>query len=364
MKKTDYLVVGAGFSGAVTTRLIAESGKSVLVIDKRNHLGGNSYDYYNKSGVLVHKYGPHYFRTDDEKVWQFLSRFTKWHHIEYIVKTCVNGEIYDIPINLNTINKFFGKSFNKNQAKEYLEKIRIKIPQPKNAEEQVISKVGYEIYDNFFKNYTIKQWGIDPKKLDASVTARIPIRLNKDPRWVTAKYQAIPKDGYHALFKNMLDHKNIKVLLNTDYKDVIGKAKYKKLVYTGRIDEFFNFEYGKLPYRSQKFTFKTYNKTQYQPWVQINYPNDYKFNRIVEIKHVTGQKISKTTIMKDYPRDEGIPLYPVPSSSNNKLYLKYKNKADKLENVFFVGRLAQYQYINMDQAVASSIKTMNNDLKL
>lgn len=363
-QKFDFLIVGAGFAGSVLAERLASIGKKVLVVDRRNHIGGNCYDFYNEAGVLIHKYGPHYFRTDNREVWEYLSKFTTWRHYQYIIKAHVDGQLFDFPINLNTINQFYNLNLSTSEVKKFLEKIRVKIDKPKNAEEQVISKVGWEIYEKFFKNYSIKQWGIEPKDLDASVTARIPVRYNKDPRYFDSFYQAMPKDGYHRLFENLLNHPTIKLELNTDLKNIKRKIDYEKLIYTGCIDEFFNYKFGKLPYRSLKFELETFDKEFYQLYSQINYPNDKDFTRIVEIKHVTGQKINKTTIVKEYPMSEGDPYYPIPRRANEELYLKYGKGASKLKNTYFIGRLSQYKYFNMDQVVKEALDLFNRIKKL
>jgi len=333
-------------------------GGKVLLVEKRNHIGGNCYDYYDEAGVLIHKYGSHYFRTNFKEVQDYLSKFTEWRPCEYRIRTCINGRLYTFPINRNTLNEFFNLNLKtEKKAKEFLNSKRIKIKNPKNAEEQILALAGKEIYEAFFKNYTKKQWGVDPKNLDASVTARIPIRTNTDDKYVNEEFQAMPKDGYTKLYENML--KGIQVILNADFKKIKDKVNYDKLIYTGPMDEFFNYEYGRLPYRSLKFKFETYNKEFYQDWPQINYPNDYKFTRIVEIKHVTGQKIPRTTIVKEYPSSKGESFYPIPNPENQNLYLRYKKEAEKLKNVYFVGRLAEYKYLNMDQVVRKSLNLFN-----
>lgn len=354
MKKIDYLIVGAGFSGSTLAERLNSTGKKVLVIDKRNHIGGNCYDYYNKGGVLVHKYGPHYFRTDFNDVKDYLSRFTNWHPHEYRVRASIKGRLYTFPINRNTLNEFFGINLkSEEEAKEFLEIKRTKIEKPQNAEQQILAQVGRELYEAFFKHYTERQWGIHPRELDASVTARIPIRTNTDDRYVSGKFQAMPKDGYHTLFKNMLN--GVEVWLNTSFKEIKDEVQYDKLIYTGPIDEFFNYRFGKLPYRSLRFKFETYEKEFFQDWVQINFPKEYDYSRIVEIKHATGQRTPWTTTVKDYPCAEGEPFYPVPNPVNRETYLKYQQEATKLKNVYFTGRLATYRYLNMDQVVKEAL---------
>ena len=352
------MVVGAGLAGSVLAERLTSIGAKVLVIDRRNHTGGNCYDYYDRAQVLVHKYGPHYFRTNFNEVKRYLSKFTKWRPCEYRIRSYVNGKLYTFPINRNTLNEFFNmKLKTQKEAKEFLESKRLKIKHPKNAEEQVLALVGREIHEAFFRNYTKKQWGVDPKGLSASVTARIPIRTNTDDRYVNDKFQAMPRDGYSKLFENLL--KGIKVILNTDFKDIKDIISYDKLIYTGPIDEFLDFRYGRLPYRSLKFKFETYTKEFFQNWCQINYPNDYKYTRIVEIKHVTRQKIPKTTIAKEYPCFGKEPFYPILNPESQKRYLKYRKEANKLKNVYFIGRLAQYQYLNMDEVVKESLNLFN-----
>ncbi|MBR9699977.1 UDP-galactopyranose mutase [Candidatus Woesearchaeota archaeon] len=354
MERVDYLIVGAGFAGSVLAERLHSIGKKVLVIEKRDHIGGNSFDYHDEAEVLVHKYGPHYFRTEYEEVKSYLSRFTEWIPHEYIIKASIKERLYSFPINRNTLNQFFGLSLkNEEEAKEFLDSKKEKIADPKNAEEQVLALAGKEIYEAFFKNYTIKQWGIHPTDLDASITARIPIRTNTDERYFGTSFQAMPKEGYHKIFENML--KDIPLKLNTDFNQVKEKIGYKKLIYTGPIDAFFNYRFGKLPYRSLHFIFKTLDKEYFQDYSQVNYPNEHDYTRIVEIKHATHQKCPKTTIVEEYPKDEGEPFYPIPRKQNKELYKQYQKVAEKLKNTYFIGRLAQYKYINMDQTVKSAL---------
>lgn len=360
-KEFDYLIVGSGFAGSVLAERLNSIGKRVLVVDKRKHIGGNCFDYYDKFGVLIHKYGPHYFRTNFKDVEKYLSKFTKWQPFEYRVRVKINNKLYTFPINKTTINEFFGINLKtEKEVENFINSKKETIRNPKNSKEQILSLAGKEIYEAFFKNYTIKQWGVDPVKLEPSITARIPIRTNDDDRYVNDKFQAMPKYGYTKLFENLL--KNIRISLNTDFKKISDIISYKNLIYTGPVDEFFDYKYGKLPYRSIKFKFEHYNRYYYQDWPQINYPNDYKFTRIVEIKHVTKQKISSTTITKEFPCWGKEPFYPVLTKENEKIYKKYVKETRKLNNVYFIGRLAQYKYFNMDQVIKESLDLFNNKL--
>ncbi|MEW5951754.1 MAG: UDP-galactopyranose mutase [Elusimicrobiota bacterium] len=350
----DFLIVGAGFSGSVCAQCLKEAGFKVIVIDKKSHIGGHSYDCYDENGVLIHKYGPHYFRTDDEGVRQYLSRFTEWREHRYKVRVSIRGKLYTFPINLDTLNEFFGINLKSEaEAKIFLEAERVNIENPKNAEEQVLSLAGKRIYESFFKNYTKKQWDCDPKDLDASVTARIPIRYDRNDDYLKEKFQAMPLEGYFRLFENLLS--DIEVILNADYKDFKNKIRYENLIYTGAIDEFFGYKYGKLPYRSLKFEINRYNEEYIQSFGQINYPGEEPYTRSVEIKHVTGQKVPGTTVIKEYPTWDGEPYYPVPSFNNEILYKKYADESKKLKNVYFLGRLAEYKYLNMDWVVKKAL---------
>jgi UDP-galactopyranose mutase len=354
----DYLIVGAGFAGSVLAERLASVGnKKVLIIDKRNHIGGNAYDYYNEDGILIHKYGPHIFHTNSEEVFNFLSRFTAWRNYQHKVLANVDGQLLPIPINLNTINEYYGIKLNSLEMEDFLAARAEKVYPVKTSEDVVVNKVGRELYEKFFKGYTRKQWALDPSELDASVTARIPTRTNKDDRYFTDTYQAMPLHGYTKMFEKMLSHSNIKIMLNTNYKEVINEVAYKKLIFTGPVDEYFNYQYGKLPYRSLRFKFETHDQENFQQTGTINYPNDYAFTRITEFKHLTGQKHEKTSVVYEFPEASGDPYYPVPRPENDQLYKKYQALANQLTNTYFVGRLATYKYYNMDQVVAQALTT-------
>lgn len=352
----DYMIVGAGFAGAVLAeRLASQAGKKVLLVDKRSHIGGNAYDHYNEEGILVHKYGPHIFHTNSVEVYSYLSHFTSWRPYEHRVLASVDGMLVPIPINVDTINKLYGLSLSASEVESFLNNKAEKRERVVNSEDAVVSKVGKELYEKFFKGYTNKQWGIDPSELDASVAARIPTRYNRDDRYFTDKYQVMPTHGYTAMFQKMLDHPNIHILLNTDYKDVERIIPFKKMIYTGPIDHYFNYCFGKLPYRSLTFQFETYPKTQFQPTGTVNYPNEQAFTRITEFKYLTGQEHKNTSVVYEFPTAEGDPYYPIPRPENAVLYKKYQDLTKELDDVYFVGRLATYKYYNMDQVVAQAL---------
>jgi UDP-galactopyranose mutase len=356
----DYLIVGAGFAGSVLAeRLASQLNKTVLLIDKRNHIGGNAYDHYDQDGLLVHKYGPHIFHTNSLQVLEYLSQFTEWRPYQHRVLASVDGQLVPIPINLDTINKLYGLSLTSFQLEEFFASVAEQKEHIRTSEDVVVSKVGRELYEKFFRNYTRKQWGLDPSELDASVTARVPTRTNRDDRYFTDKYQVMPRYGYTRLFEKMLSHPNIKILLKADYREVEDLIPHRHLIYTGPIDEFFDYCYGRLPYRSLQFEFQTVNTTFVQPVAVINYPNDYPYTRVTEFKYLTGQEHSKTVLVHEYPRAEGDPYYPVPRPENAELYKKYKALADATTSVHFVGRLATYKYYNMDQVVAQALTVFN-----
>ncbi|MEJ5963434.1 UDP-galactopyranose mutase [Pedobacter immunditicola] len=352
----DYLIVGAGFAGSVLAERLANIAfKKVLIIDKRNHIGGNAYDYYDQAGILIHKYGPHIFHTNSKEVFNYLSEFTEWRNYQHRVLANVDGQLLPIPINLNTINSMYGLNLNSDQLSDFFASRAEKKKEVVTSEDVVVSTVGRELYEKFFKGYTKKQWDLDPSELSASVTARVPTRTNKDDRYFTDTYQAMPLHGYTKLFEKMLDHPNIHVMLNTDYKDILGEIGYKELIFTGPIDEFFDYRFGKLPYRSINFKFESHDVEQFQQTGTINYPNDYAFTRITEFKHLTGQKHHRTSVVYEYPTAEGDPYYPIPKPDNAVLYLKYHDLAMQMQSTHFVGRLATYKYYNMDQVVAQAL---------
>ncbi|RYY30856.1 MAG: UDP-galactopyranose mutase [Chitinophagaceae bacterium] len=353
----DYMIVGAGFAGAVMAeRLASQSGKKVLIVDKRNHIGGNTYDYHNSDGLLVHKYGPHIFHTNSKEIYQYLGQFTPWRPYEHRVLASVDGMMVPIPINLNTINQLYGLNLCSDEVDAFLQSKAETKTRIQTSEDVVVAKVGRELYEKFFRNYTKKQWDLDPSELDASVTARIPTRSNRDDRYFTDTYQGMPLYGYTRMFENMLSHPNIKVMLNTDYKEIQNVIPYREMIYTGPIDYYFDYCYGKLPYRSIEFKFETLEAEQFQPTGTVNYPNEHLYTRITEFKYLTGQKHPKTTVVYEYPKETGDPYYPVPRPENAELYKKYQVLAAGMKRVHFTGRLATYKYYNMDQVVAQSLK--------
>jgi UDP-galactopyranose mutase len=353
----DYLIVGAGFAGSVLAERLATTGKKILILDKRDHIGGNAFDYYNEDGILIHKYGPHIFHTNSKEVFEYLGQFTEWRPYEHEVLASVDGQLVPIPINLNTINKLYGLNLNSSQVEEFFASKAEKITQVQTSEDVVVGRVGRELYEKFFRGYTRKQWDLDPSELDASVTARVPTRVNKDNRYFTDTYQAMPLHGYTAMFQKMLSHRNIKIMLNTDYKEVIDIIPHQQLIYTGPIDSYFDYCFGKLPYRSLEFKFQTVDAEYFQSTGTVNYPNEHLYTRITDFKYLTGQKHSKTAIVYEYPRAEGDPYYPIPRPENAGIYKKYQQLASTLTNTYFVGRLATYKYYNMDQVVAQALTT-------
>ena len=400
LKHIDCLIVGAGFSGlTIAERLTTQQSKTCLVVEKRDHLGGNAYDKYDEAGVLIHTYGPHYFRTNAPRIVDYLSQFTEWHPVEYKILSYSDGRYWNFPINLNTFEQFLGRPSTSEEMEAWLAEKRAPIENPTNSEEVIVSQVGWELYEKFFKGYTLKQWRRHPKDLDASVCGRIPIRTNRDDRYLREDFQALPKDGYTVMFERMVAAcgDTLEIMLNTEFRDILPQVSFKHLVYTGPIDEYYDYCHGRLPYRSLRFEPESFTSEQlsayhsgfrsppssfespsgfYQPAMQVNYPNDEEFTRIVEIKHATGQQCENTTIVREYPDDFGPgkeAYYPIPAPDSAATYQKYKalTETDPFPahlssmlpapcsappSVHFIGRLATYRYYNMDQVVGMALK--------
>lgn len=361
----DYfaLIVGAGFAGCVVAERLATAGKKVLVIDKRPHVGGNAYDEYDAHGVLIHTYGPHIFHTNAKRIFDYLSQFTEWRPYEHRVLSSVNEQLLPIPINRDTVNRLYGLTLDEDGIKEFFESVREPRDPVKTSEDVVLNSVGRDLYEKFFKGYTKKQWGLDPAQLNAGVAARIPVRTNQDDRYFTDEFQAMPLEGYTRMFERMLDHENIHVRLGVDFESLRDQGISERVVYSGPIDAYFKFCFGKLPYRSLRFEHEHLpNVANYQAVGTVNYPNDHDFTRITEFKHLTGQQHSGTSIVHEYPQAEGDPYYPIPRPENDDLYKKYRALAEAENNTHFVGRLAQYRYFNMDQVVGAALKTADEIL--
>lgn len=360
LDNVDMLVCGAGPAGCVLSERAAACGWNVLVVDKRLHVAGNTYDCRHDSGVLIHPYGPHYFRTNDADLLHYLSRFTDWLPGNYIVKSYLRGKLYPFPINLTTLEMFFGRHLDPAAAECLLQEKRIPIAQPRNSEEYVLSRVGQELYEQFYLNYTLKQWQLHPRELLPNVCGRIPVRLNRDERYVEHRFQVMPRLGFTTLFTRMLQHPRIRVLLGCSFQDIHSQVLPRHAtVYTGPIDAYFGYCHGKLPYRSLEFDFVPYQQEFLQPCVQINYPNDFACTRSVEIKHVTGQRHSATVISYERPRSMGEPFYPIPTEANLRLYERYKALAEAVtreQRVYFCGRLAQYRYFNTDEVISEALR--------
>jgi UDP-galactopyranose mutase len=372
---TDFLIIGAGFSGLVVAERLSAAGWKCVVVDRRSHLGGNAHDRTDATGVLIHQYGPHYFRSNSQRIVDYLSAFTEWHQVSYTIKSHARDRYWSFPINLNTFEEFVGKKATTSEFEDWLEKNRIPIDEPKNSEEVIISQVGRELYELFFEGYTLKQWKRHPRELDASVCGRIPVRTNRDDRYLSETFQALPKRGYTALFENMLNASpGVELHLGVDANEARARWKHKHLIYTGAVDEFYERRFGPLPYRSLRFEAESFSGSQllerepisgrpgfWQPAVQVNYPDaGVSFTRIVEIKHATGQQIAASTIIREYPKDwtpDDEPFYPIPAPESRAAYERYAGLAAAEKSISFIGRLATYRYYNMDQVTGMSIAT-------
>lgn len=362
-KACDVLVVGAGPVGAIAARLLAEKDLKILVIDKRGHIAGNCYDEIDPYGVLIHKYGPHYFRTNSDELMRFLTRFSDWIPGTYIVKNQIGNTLYPFPINLDTLESFFHIKLDEESGQRFLKSLQQKFDWggPRNSEEFVLSRVGRVLYENFYLGYTLKQWEMHPKDLDPSVCGRIPVRFNRYDRYVDDKFQVLPKHGYSQLFNNVLTHPNIELQLSTDYLQYRKDFKpARATLYCGPVDQYFEEKLGALPWRSLRFEFININKEFVQPCVQINYPDiSTPYNRSIEIKHATGQQCPSTTISYEYSLAQSDPYYPVPNPGSRTLYEKYKELTEvetQKKQIYFAGRLAEYTYINTDQAIERGLE--------
>lgn len=367
----DYLIVGSGYSGSVLAeRITSELGKKVLIVDKRNHIAGNAYDEYNEDGILVHRYGPHLFHTKMKKVFDYLSNFTEWRDYSHKVLAVIDDKKVPVPFNLNSLRIYFGENEASRIERILLDKYQFgtKIPILKllETEDKALKELANFIYEKIFLGYNLKQWGVRPEDLDKTVSGRVPVFISDDDRYFQDPYQAVPKYGYTAMFKNMLANPNIHLLLKTDYKEILNTIKFDKLIFTGPIDEYYDYIYGKLPYRSLNFEYKTLSQEYFQELTQVNYPNAHDFTRITEFKHITGQKHHQTTIAYEFPQEyiigENDPYYPIPNDENHGNFEKYKELANKEKNVFFTGRLANYKYYNMDETVGVALQLFSQKI--
>lgn len=368
MSQTN-IIVGSGFSGSTMARLIAEKlDEKVVVVDKKDHIAGNSYDYRDENGIMIHKYGSHIFHTNNEKVWSFLKQFTDFNTYMHEVVGILDGIEAQIPFNFTTLYQVFPETLAKRLEEKLLKKFeynkKVPILEFQKQDDEDLKFLAEYVYEKIFLNYTTKQWGVSPKDVDGAVTARVPVYLSKDNRYFQDKYQGIPLEGYTKVVEKMLDHPNIEVVLNKDFaefkKENSDLVKNARIFYTGSIDEFFDYKFGKLPYRSVNFKFETHNRESYQTHACINYPNNYDFTRIHEYKHYLNDTSEKTVIAKEYSEffelGKNERYYPIASEENAKLYQKYLDEAKNLKDVYFFGRLGDYKYYNMDLAVARAIE--------
>ena len=355
--KIDVLIVGAGFAGCTIAERLAAAGRQVLVLDRREHIGGNAFDELDSHGVLVHRYGPHIFHTNATHVAEYLSRFTAWRDYEHRVLSSLSGKLYPMPINRTTINLLYGLSLDEAGVAAYLERVREPKERVENSEDLVLGSVGRDLCDRFFRNYTRKQWGLDLSQLSSAVAGRIPVRTNDDDRYFTDSFQKMPADGYTAMFTRMLQSPNIRMELGTVYQQAASRIQAGHIFYSGPIDEFYGFRFGHLPYRSLRFKHEHLAAVErYQPVGTVNYPNEFDFTRITEFKHLTGQHHAGTSLVREFPQSSGEPYYPVPTPENQQRYQQYAALAQAEPNVHFIGRLAEYRYYNMDQVVAAALK--------
>ena len=368
----DWLIVGAGYSACVLAeRIASQLGQRVLIVERRDHIGGNAYDYFNEHGILVHKYGPHIFHTKSKKVWDYLSQFTEWRPYFHHVLGVVDGKKVPIPFNLNSLYALFPPRYAEKLEGLLLEHygfgVKIPILKLRESASGDLSFLADYIYEKVFYRYTIKQWELKPEELDRAVTGRVPVYISRDDRYFQDPYQAMPKHGYTEMFRRMLDQPNIKVLLNTDYREIINDVKFNRMIYTGPIDTFFDYMYGELPYRSLRFQFETLDQEYYQEVGTVNYPNEYDITRITEQKYLSGQTLPKTTLVMEYPQPyvtgKNDPYYPIPREENRERYDLYLKESQELKGtVIFAGRLAEYKYYDMDQAALRALSLFEKEV--
>jgi len=360
----DFLIVGAGFAGSVCAERLANAGHSCLVIDRRDHIAGNAFDRFDDAGVQIHPYGPHIFHTNAKRIFEYLSQFTVWRFYEHRVLAKVQERFFPIPINRTTINKLYDLDLDEAGVAAFLEKVREPRSPIKTSEDVVLSSVGADLCEKFFRGYTRKQWGLDLSELSSGVAARIPTRTDDDDRYFSDSFQFMPVPGYTALFEKMLSNPLIEVRTSCSFEQINDSISYKHLIFTGAIDSFFGYRFGKLPYRSLRFEHQHLSgQASFQNVGTVNYPLDEAFTRITEFKHLTGQAHNGTSIVREYPMADGDPFYPIPRPENEQLFQKYQELADAESDVTFVGRLAQYRYYNMDQVVGAALKAAETILK-
>jgi len=359
----DNIVIGAGISGAVIAeRIVSQLNERVLIFEKRINVAGNCYDYMDKNGILVQKYGPHIFHTDDKNVWNYISQFTDWHHYQHKVLGFIDNKFVPIPFNLDSLYKLIPVNLAEILEKKLINHFgydkKVPILELQKIEDENLKYLADFIYEKVFLHYSEKQWGLKPEDIDSSVTARVPVIISHDDRYFQDKYQGIPKEGYTKVIEKMVQNNNIEIQFETDFKEIRDKLKYKRIFYTGPIDEFFDYRFGKLDYRRFNIDFQTLNRKNYQPAAVVNYPNDFDYTRITEFKKFNINKSEQTTIGIEYPGNHGFMAWPLLNERNHKIFQKYWKEAKRLEekNVYFVGRLAEYKYYDMDDAVANSMK--------
>lgn len=378
----DYIIIGAGYAGSVMAERIAtQLNKKVLMIEKRNHIGGNCYDFKDENNILIHKYGPHLFHTNNKKVYEYLSQFTSWDLYNHKVLAVIDGKEVSIPFNLNTLYEVFPNSLAKKLEEKLLKSFaynsKIPILELKKSTDIDLEFLADFVYEKIFVHYTAKQWGMKPEDMDSAVTARVPVFVGRDNRYFNDAYQVVPSHGYTKIFETMLEHKNIKFMLNTDFKEIcelkedgfylFGNLFAGKIIYTGQIDELFDYKFGELPYRSVDMKFETVDQTQYQKAATVNYPNDYNFTRITEFKHIHPTNSPKTTILKEYPKEyrkgKDTPYYPIFTDENQAKYNKYLEYSKEFDNLILVGRLAEYKYYDMDDMVERALEVFEKEVK-